>query len=117
MWRNSKLAVIDELDLPAQSTEVLMLDFSPIERAYYQRVLVESKESVRVAAKNEEDAPSMHSILLRLRQVCIHPQIGGQNSNALGRELLSLEDVLGRMISQRAGWRSRKTNDYCRMIG
>ena len=97
MHRNLKKAVDDELKLPVQHEHVYTLDFSPIERHYYDMQVATAKASI----KNLEDAERRKSIaswLLQLRQTCCHIQVSTKNRDLLGEELKTMEEVLLHMV-------------------
>ena len=99
MWRNSREGVVDELDLPPQNECVTELEFSPIEKHFYEkqhkncaaearnaydRVKRSRNNNNNNSNSNDEvdlelsrqDVTSIVLPLLRLRQACDHPQVG-----------------------------------------
>jgi hypothetical protein len=48
--------------------ELLMLDFSPIERAYYQRILGDAHDEMR-RMEDDLERDNLQDVILRLRQV------------------------------------------------
>lgn len=110
--RHSKLAVRDELKLPAQRRYVITMPFTPIEEQHYQELFIEMCEDIGLNSQGgplTEDweqnavAESMRKWLVRLRQTALHPQVGGQNRKALGqkdRPLRTVGEVLEVMIEQ-----------------
>ena len=109
-WRTPKSAVINELSIMKPITIVKRLEFSQIERDFYQRQADKCKESIRLHfAKVNRDAKMADlshttrliafNLALKLRKTCCHPQICSNqffmNSN---KKFQSLEDVLDKMI-------------------
>lgn len=112
--RHTKAYIREELHLPAQKRVVLTVPFSAIEHQHYSTLFAEMCEDVGVnsdgspkgGAWNPEDSRTievMRGWLLRLRQTCLHPQVGGRNRRALGRgqgPLRTVAEVLEVMIDQ-----------------
>lgn len=112
--RHTKSYIREELHLPAQKRVVLTVPFSAIEHQHYSTLFAEMCEDVGVHSDgspkegtwNPEDSrtvEAMRSWLLRLRQTCLHPQVGGRNRKALGRghgPLRTVAEVLEVMIDQ-----------------
>ena len=61
MWRNSKLSVLDQLDLPPQTEKLHLLTFSSIERHFYEK---QARECTAFAQK----ALSLRALSLRASQ-------------------------------------------------
>ena len=100
MWRNARDDVVDELDLPPQNECVTQLEFSPIEKHFYEKQHKNCATEARNAydrikrSRNNnnnnnnnnnsdedvelsrQDVTSIVMPLLRLRQACDHPQVG-----------------------------------------
>ncbi|KAJ3414351.1 hypothetical protein HDV05_006719, partial [Chytridiales sp. JEL 0842] len=121
MHRNSKDSVRDELTLPPQSTLSFFVDFSGIERAYYDDLFETCSEEWkmfmnRIDQLSQTPEPNLRKIreeeerckakmrlwFLQLRQTCCHPQVGERNRKALGGTLRSIDDVLEVMHTQTA---------------
>jgi len=109
--RHSKEQVRNELHLPRQHRVHLALPFTPVEEHLYQQTFQEFLDDcgmTETGAPNRNDwVPDnamhqrMRRWLVRLRQICNHPQIGEGNRQALGGgPLRSIEDVLEVMIEQ-----------------
>ncbi|KAJ3177101.1 hypothetical protein HDU87_004593 [Geranomyces variabilis] len=96
MHRNTKANVAGELTLLPQSNKTLYLEFSKVERTWYDQLYEEMLEESRRAANDQ-----LRSMwLLQLRQTCCHPQIGAHNKRVLGGVLRSIGDVLDVMLRQ-----------------
>lgn len=114
--RHTKWHVRDELRLPAQKRVVVTVPFTIVEQQHYSTLFDEMCEEVGV---NSLGAPlrddwnpeeprtieSMRTFLTRLRQTCLHPEVGGRNRKALGRgagagPLRTVGEVLEVMIEQ-----------------
>ncbi|SMR55318.1 unnamed protein product [Zymoseptoria tritici ST99CH_1A5] len=112
--RHTKAQIRDELHLPAQKRVVVTVPFSVVEQQNYTTLFNEMCEEVGV---NEDGTPAvefwnpsepaviekMRTYLSRLRQTCLHPQVGGKNRRALGKgaaPLRTVAEVLEVMIEQ-----------------
>ncbi|KAJ3069650.1 hypothetical protein HDU98_007299 [Podochytrium sp. JEL0797] len=112
MWRNTKESVKGEVELPVQRQVVVELEFGGVERSCYEeleRCCVEEvrkmEEAVLRGGKKrerlvEDGKVKMRQWLLRLRQICCHPQIGEHNKTALGGKLGTIDQVLDVMRKQ-----------------
>ena len=112
--RHTKSAVREELHLPPQKRVVLTVPFSAVEQPHYstlfeqmcEEVGLESDGSPKSGTWDPEDpatVEAMRNWLTRLRQTCLHPQVGGRNRKALGRgqaPLRTVAEVLEVMIDQ-----------------
>ncbi|EXJ79381.1 hypothetical protein A1O3_08883 [Capronia epimyces CBS 606.96] len=113
--RHTKDFVREDLRLPPQSRHTITIPFTPIEEQHYAQLLQELCEDCDVdrtgAPLNDDwdpDSPAtvekMRTWLTRLRQTCLHPEVGGRNRRALGRTtngpLRTVEQVLEVMIDQ-----------------
>ncbi|KAK5112916.1 hypothetical protein LTR62_003738 [Meristemomyces frigidus] len=112
--RHTKSHIREELRLPPQKRIVLSVPFSAVEQQHYATLFDEMCDAVGVTAdgspKDEEWDPAntaiveaMRSWLIRLRQTCLHPQVGGRNRKKLGRgkgPLRTVAEVLETMIEQ-----------------
>ncbi|KAG0321928.1 hypothetical protein BGZ99_003598 [Dissophora globulifera] len=103
MHRYAKRDVVQELALPPQFRQIYGIHFTEIERANYnekwEQCLAEC--DVDIANDNSEEAESLQSWFMRLRQTCCHPQIGSRNKEALGKtNLRTIDEVLGVMVQQ-----------------
>lgn len=112
--RHSKELVRDELRIPPQSRRVASLPFTAIEESHYTQLHHDMQQECgfddKGAPIDEEWDPNssatiekMRSWLQRLRQTCLHPEVGGRNRRALGRRggpLRTVAQVLDVMIEQ-----------------
>jgi E3 ubiquitin-protein ligase SHPRH len=112
--RHSKDAVRHELRLPPQKRVVITTPFSAIEEQHYSELFQQMCQECGLhvdgsPASDEFDPDSlffkekMRTWLLRLRQTCLHPQVGGRNRRALGRgngPLRTVSEVLEVMVEQ-----------------
>ena len=112
--RHSKDFVREDLRLPPQTRQVITIPFTPIEEQYYGQLRYRMCEEI---ALDRDGAPlagywdpndpttveAMRIWLTRLRQTCLHPEIGARNRRSLGRgggPLRSMQQVLDIMIDQ-----------------
>ncbi|KAH9620305.1 hypothetical protein KSS87_014794 [Heliosperma pusillum] len=125
MWRSSKSHVADELQLPAQEEHVSWLNFSQVEEHFYQRQHESCVDVAREVVRrfkndilNTKDpgsklsdsmpdpfithleAEKLLNSLLKLRQACCHPQVGGSGLRSLQHSPLTMEEVLSVLISK-----------------
>ncbi|KAK5090519.1 hypothetical protein LTR05_000692 [Lithohypha guttulata] len=113
--RHSKDLVRDELRIPPQSRQVVTIPFTAVEESHYAQMHYDMQQAVGLDASgaplNGEWSPndpvtieSMRTWLQRLRQTCLHPEIGGRNRKALGKRgggpLRTVAQVLEVMIEQ-----------------
>ncbi len=94
--RHSKVQVRGELHIPPQSRFVIKIPFSHIEEQHYSELYQQMCEKCgydrngrRLIADEDVDLTVLHAQmrawLIRLRQTCLHPRVGQQNRQALGR--------------------------------
>ena len=112
--RHTKDIVRDEIKLPAQKRTVISVPFSQVEEANYQRLF---EDCCAACGVNSDGSPicdewdprdpelktQMRTWLGRLRQTCVHPQVGFRNRQALGgagAPLRTVDEVLDVMIEQ-----------------
>ena len=112
--RHSKELVRDDLRLPSQTRHTITVPFTPIEEQYYSQLVYQmcedcdlDRQGVPTDGDWDPDSPvlmeKMRTWLVRLRQTCLHPEVGGRNRKALGRNggpLRSVQQVLDVMIDQ-----------------
>lgn len=112
--RHTKDRVRQELKLPAQRRVVLTVPFTAIEEQNYRTLFTEMADDCGCSSEGSplhglwdpelpELQEKMRAWLVRLRQTCLHPQVGGRNRVALGRgtgPLRTVAEVLEVMIEQ-----------------
>ncbi|KAK7621388.1 SNF2 family DNA-dependent ATPase domain-containing protein [Phyllosticta citricarpa] len=111
--RHTKDQVREELRLPPQKRIVMLVPFTPVEEQNYSQLVQEMCEDCELNAEgmplddgefeNATRVEKMRTWLTRLRQTCLHPQVGGRNRRAMGRRagpLRTVEEVLNVMIEQ-----------------
>ncbi|XP_021866581.1 uncharacterized protein [Spinacia oleracea] len=123
MWRSSKSHVADELELPPQEEQVSWLSFYAVEEHFYQRqhetcvhfareVLERFKSDIlnrNCSASSSSvsdpfithlEATKLLNSLLKLRQACCHPQVGGSGIRSLQRSPMTMDEILSVLISK-----------------
>ncbi|EXJ59363.1 uncharacterized protein A1O5_12244 [Cladophialophora psammophila CBS 110553] len=113
--RHSKDFVREDLRLPPQSRHTITIPFTAIEEQHYSQLFQEfcedcdlDRTGAPLGDEWDPDSPvmveKMRTWLTRLRQTCLHPEVGGRNRRALGRNtngpLRTVEQVLDVMIDQ-----------------
>ncbi|KAJ9645120.1 hypothetical protein H2199_003124 [Coniosporium tulheliwenetii] len=112
--RHSKAKIRHELQLPPQKRVVITVPFTAVEEQNYNHLLQQMCDDLQLKldgspASNDWDPTDpltiqkMRRWLVRLRQTCLHPQVGGRNRKALGRgnaPLRTVAEVLEIMIEQ-----------------
>ena len=111
--RHTKEQIKDEIELPAQKRVVITVPFSHIEEQHYSTMFQEMAEDCGLDINGgpladdwDPDAQAvvekMRSWLTRLRQTCLHPEVGARNRRALGGKgpLRTVSEVLEVMIDQ-----------------
>lgn len=112
--RHTKAQIREELHLPLQKRVVITVPFSAVESQNYATLYNQMCEEVGLtndgAPRDDDWDPdhpdtlqAMRGWLVRLRQTCLHPQVGGRNRKALGRgqgPLRTVAEVLEVMIEQ-----------------
>ena len=113
--RHTKHLVKDELELPLQKRIISVVLLTQIEEQHYSNTFDQMCQKIGLnrdgSPLNEDwnpDDPAvieqMRSSLTRLRQLCLHPDVGAKNTRALGGRaqdiLRTAEDVLRVMIEQ-----------------
>ncbi|KAF3937595.1 hypothetical protein ABW19_dt0201542 [Dactylella cylindrospora] len=111
--RHTKDIVHEEIKLPKQHRTAISLGFSQVEEENYQRLFEQACNDIGVHLdgspiagdwnpENEEVRSRMRQWLVRLRQTCVHPQVGAWNRRALGASgpLRTVDEVLEVMIQQ-----------------
>ena len=114
--RHTKSQIRDELHLPAQKRVVITMPFTAVEHQHYDNIFNEMCEELELQTdgspkhgywdpENPGTVEAMRRWLVRMRQTCLHPQVGGRNRKALGRgqgqaPLRTVAEVLEVMIDQ-----------------
>ncbi|GAB7357449.1 hypothetical protein MBLNU459_g8372t2 [Dothideomycetes sp. NU459] len=112
--RHTKDMIRGELRLPPQRRVTLTMPFTTVEEQNYKTLFEEMCEDCGCAVDGaplqddwDPNAPvvveRMRTWLVRLRQTCLHPQVGTRNRRALGRgigPLRTVAEVLEVMIDQ-----------------
>ncbi|KAF2480624.1 SNF2 family DNA-dependent ATPase domain-containing protein [Neohortaea acidophila] len=110
--RHTKAQIREDLNLPPQKRVVITVPFTAIEQQHYGSLFKEMCQAVGVG---EDGSPTsdqwdpedpatveaMRTFLVRLRQTCLHPGVGGKNRKALGKgtgPLRTVDEVLEVMI-------------------
>lgn len=112
--RHTKEQILDDIRLPPQKRVVITIPFTPVEEQHYthlfQQMCDDCGLDVDGAPLTESWEPrsasvieKMRNYLVRLRQTCLHPEVGGRNRRALGHgegPLRTVNEVLEVMIDQ-----------------
>ncbi|KAK5952669.1 hypothetical protein OHC33_006261 [Knufia fluminis] len=113
--RHSKELVREELRIPAQSRKVVTMPFTAIEESHYAQLHYDMQQDCGFDSTggpldgewnpdNPVTIDKMRTWLQRLRQTCLHPEVGGRNRKALGKRgggpLRTVAQVLDVMIEQ-----------------
>jgi E3 ubiquitin-protein ligase SHPRH len=110
--RHNKHKVAHELRLPPQRRVVVTMPFTAIEEQNYDELFKAMCTAVDLTTDGspttdlwdpDNYVELMRSWLKRLRETCLHPQVGSQNRRALGRgqgPLRTVNEVLEMMITQ-----------------
>lgn len=112
--RHTKDQIKDELQLPPQRRVVITVPFTQIEEQHYSTMFGQMAEDCGLHLDGtprtddwDPDSPAtiekMRSWLSRLRQTCLHPEVGARNRRALGNgrgPLRTVGEVLEVMIEQ-----------------
>ena len=111
--RHTKERVKNDIRLPPQKRTITTVPFTQIEEQYYSTLFQEMCDDCGLRSDGapssgdwDPDHPTtvekMRTWLTRLRQVCLHPEVGGRNRRALGGDgpLRTIGEVLQVMIDQ-----------------
>ncbi|CAF9904360.1 MAG: hypothetical protein ALECFALPRED_007533 [Alectoria fallacina] len=111
--RHTKDQIKDDLRLPPQRRVVVTVPFSQIEEQHYSTMFGQMAEDCglnldgtpRTDDWNPDSSTTiekMRNWLIRLRQTCLHPEVGARNRRALGGKgpLRTVREVLEVMIEQ-----------------
>ncbi|KAJ5022642.1 SNF2 family N-terminal domain-containing protein [Bipolaris maydis] len=112
--RNTKDKVRDELQLPPQKRIVITIPFTTIEEQHYDEMMRQMCDACWLTPEglpleegrqldDAEKIERMREWLVRLRQTCLHANVGRKNRKALGTRhgaLRTVHEVLEIMIEQ-----------------
>ncbi|PGH07628.1 E3 ubiquitin-protein ligase SHPRH [Blastomyces parvus] len=112
--RHNKDMIRDELHLPPQKRIVITIPFTAVEEQHYDQLFEQMCEECGVDAlgaprtgdwdpNSKSTIETMRRWLTRLRQACLHPEVGGAGRKAFGASsgpLRSVAEVLEVMIEQ-----------------
>ena len=112
--RHTKHQIKDDIQLPPQRRVVITVPFTQIEEQHYSTLFGQMAEDCGLdlegAPRSDDwnpDSPAtiekMRNWLSRLRQTCLHPEVGARNRRALGNgkgPLRTVGEVLEVMIEQ-----------------
>lgn len=112
--RHTKDQIKNDLQLPPQRRVVITVPFTQIEEQHYSTMFGQMAEDCGLSLDGtplivdwDPDSPAtiekMRSWLIRLRQTCLHPEVGARNRRALGNgkgPLRTVGEVLEVMIEQ-----------------
>ncbi|KAG8931842.1 hypothetical protein FRC02_002077 [Tulasnella sp. 418] len=119
-------AEAEGLDIPKQTRFVVSIELGMIERHFYDQTLEEALQNVGLDKRGvaqyenwELDTAAMRSWLRKLRQACIHPQVGALQQHGpagarhLGGAVRPIGDVLTMMIEH--NWATLMTDKKSRI--
>ncbi|KAL8964154.1 MAG: hypothetical protein Q9183_004656 [Haloplaca sp. 2 TL-2023] len=112
--RHTKELIKDDIQLPAQRRVVITVPFTNVEEQNYLTLYEEMADACGLDTQGnpladewDPNAPytieTMRNWLLRLRQTCLHAEVGHRNRRALGKgkqPLRTVDEVLEVMIEQ-----------------
>ena len=111
--RHTKQQIKDDLQLPPQRRVVITVPFTQIEEQHYATMFEQMADDCGLnldgtprADDWDPNSPTtvekMRNWLIRLRQTCLHPEVGARNRRALGGKgpLRTVGEVLEVMIDQ-----------------
>ena len=112
--RHTKEQIKDDIKLPPQKRVVITVPFTQIEEQHYSTMFKQMSDEcglnldgAPVTDDWDPDSPAviekMRSWLTRLRQTCLHPEVGSRNRRALGNgkgPLRTVGEVLEVIIEQ-----------------
>ncbi|XP_066137838.1 E3 ubiquitin-protein ligase SHPRH isoform X1 [Euwallacea fornicatus] len=113
LWRTSKNSVLNQINIPPQSTEMHVLEFSAVEKFFYQReheicandFLVNANKydpDTFLDKMNKKDFKNLMAPLLALRQACSDPtSVRGKGRYlSLKKNTSSMKDLLDALIAR-----------------
>lgn len=113
LWRSTKAneSVRQQMGIPEQIEKKIFLDFSSVEKHFYQRQLEETILAANSVidrankARNTKKCDLLSHQLHRLRAACCHPQVGssgigktGTKTASVANGVLSMSQILDRLI-------------------
>jgi E3 ubiquitin-protein ligase SHPRH len=112
--RNTKARVRDDLQIPPQKRVVITVPFTTIEEQHYNEMMRQMCDACWLTPGGQpkeegrdethpEVVERMREWLIRLRQTCLHANVGRKNKKALGAKngaLRTVHEVLEVMIEQ-----------------
>ncbi len=107
VWRTTKKLVVDQLQIPPQKQETVMLKFSSIEKHFYEKQFDSVHDSALKFLHGRSTSAALSKLsgtLLKLRQACCHPQIGSSGLIATAATssgfdgVMSMTQILDRLI-------------------
>ena len=112
--RHTKAQIKDDIKLPIQRRIVITVPFTQIEEQHYSGLFQQMADEIGLDLQGgplqenwDPDDPQtiekMRNWLVRLRQTCLHPEVGSRNRRALGNgrgPLRTVAEVLEVMIDQ-----------------
>jgi E3 ubiquitin-protein ligase SHPRH len=112
--RHTKTMIRNELQLPPQKRLIISVPFMAMEEQNYSTLFAAMCKDLGVHPDgaplhkdidltSDQSVDKMRAWLRRLRQTCLHPQVGGKNRRALGggtQPLRTVDQVLSAMIKQ-----------------
>ncbi len=101
MWRTSKVDVLNEIDLPPQTEQLIELRFSSVEAYFYRRQHEECSTNVTALLRrnthfNQKMKTKLMLPLLKLRQACCHPQVASKKLGTLQKNTMTMDEVRDR---------------------
>jgi len=104
-WRNTKRSVAAQLHLPPTRSLIHRIDFTPVEQYLYERRRDECRSvssTLRQFGRSALSTPALKKVLhalLRLRQACVHPQVGAATGLvSLSKHTLTLRELTVSMM-------------------
>ena len=115
MWRSCKADVIEEICIPKQTEITSWLQFSAVERHFYQQQFrrlstktktdiqtrfpgLDSMKSIKLSDLSRHDFNYILHPLLQLRQACIHPAVVRNGYLSMEKKCVTMDQVLQKLI-------------------
>ena len=105
MWRSTKQneSVRDQMGIPPQEERKVVLDFTSIEKYFYDKQFETAFDSIqRWSAVGRPDR--LHLAVNKLRAACCHPQVGAGGIKSRGEKqpgsssVLSMHEILNKLV-------------------